>query len=152
MPWMNLQNLTHTTIKGLIGRYSPLSWKGEIESQDDERRSQWIWRYINVQDSHPAIAVQSVWWGIGIPDSRPFSFPRFLDLHASSKALDCKTIWRFGNELTNSWILETLFSQFNTLLQGQGFPKTWECIVTRSLVLGCVCVGSVGDGVFQRLR
>lgn len=62
------------------------------------------------------------------------SFQRFLGLSLGEKVPDAKTIWVFRNTLTESGIIENLFSQFNRMLEERGIITHKGTIVDATFV------------------
>lgn len=62
------------------------------------------------------------------------SFQRFLGLSLGEKVPDAKTIWLFRNTLTESGIIENLFSQFNRMLEERGMITHKGTIVDATFV------------------
>jgi len=62
------------------------------------------------------------------------SWKRFLGLGFSDKSPDAKTIWEFGELLTNSGMYDRLFSLFNEKLEGLGVITRRGTIVDASFV------------------
>ncbi len=48
------------------------------------------------------------------------SFQRFLGLDLHQRIPDAKTIWLFRETLAQAGVVDTLFTQFDTYLAGQG--------------------------------
>lgn len=59
---------------------------------------------------------------------------RFLGLTLSDKVPDSKTIWLFKETLTNSGVIEDLFTQFTTVLTTKGLIINEGKIVDASFV------------------
>ena len=62
------------------------------------------------------------------------SFQRFLGLSLGEKVPDAKTIWLFRNTLTESGIIDDLFSQFNRMLEDRGIITHKGTIVDATFV------------------
>ena len=62
------------------------------------------------------------------------SFQRFLGLSLGEKVPDAKTIWLFRNTLTESGIIENLFSQFNRMLEERGIITHKGTIIDATFV------------------
>lgn len=62
------------------------------------------------------------------------SFQRFLGLSLGEKVPDAKTIWLFRNTLTESGIIDELFSQFNRMLEHRGIITHKGTIVDATFV------------------
>ena len=62
------------------------------------------------------------------------SFMRFLGLGLSDKAPDAKTIWAFGERLTQAGAIEVLFTRFDRAIREAGYIPMSGQIVDASLV------------------
>jgi IS5 family transposase len=62
------------------------------------------------------------------------SFMRFLGLDLDQRIPDAKTIWLFRETLAQAGVVETLFTQFDTYLAGQGLQARGGQLIDASLI------------------
>jgi len=62
------------------------------------------------------------------------SFMRFLGLDLAGCIPDAKTIWLFRETLTQAGVVDTLFIQFSSALEVQGFHAVGGQILDASIV------------------
>jgi len=62
------------------------------------------------------------------------SFMRFLNLNLNDRIPDEKTIWEFRDKLTKAQLVEPLFSEFNRVLEQEGFTAQKGQIIDASIV------------------